>query len=173
MAGKSIKNLSEARFWKLLKKSKSVSARSPQLQYDRLVKLLSKKSVREIVMFERLFKHLIAMADLPELRGAAQVVKAEVDEKYFLNFRAWLVLRGKKSYYQVLKNPDFLAKVLKYTDDPEWPGYLHCAEDAYKRKTGKPLSEYQKVASRPWKESELPDRFPRLWKKFTEIEGGK
>jgi hypothetical protein len=165
-----MKVLKSDKFWKIIKKAKSPSARSPQRRCEYLIRMLTKKSVREILMFDKTLQHYISMADTEEMRGAARVLKGDYSEEYYYNLRAWLVLRGEKRFFVSLSNPDTMASFLKYTDDPEWPGYGKCAQIAFHKKTGKPLESLQKTGQRKWSESELPDFFPKLWKKFVRVE---
>ncbi len=165
-----MKVLKSDKFWKLIKKAKSPSARSPQRRCELLMRQLARKSVREIMMFEKTLQHYISMADTEEMRGATQVIKGDYDEEYYYNLRAWLVLRGEKRYFLSVSRPDYMASFLKYTDDPEWKGYGQCAKIAFHKKTGKTIDEIEKIPPRKWREAELPDHFPKLWKKFVRVE---
>lgn len=165
-----MKVLKSDKFWKIIKKAKSPSARTPQRRCEYLIRMLTKASVREILMFDKTLHHYISMADTEEMRGAAKVLKGNYDEEYYYNLRAWLVLRGEKRYFTSVSNPDVMASFLKYTDDPEWPGYGKCARIAFHKKTGKTIEAIEQAAKRNWTESELPDVFPKLWKKFVRVE---
>lgn len=121
-------------------------------------------------MFDITFRYFMDLANTWEIQGAARVVHAEHDDVFFESFRAWLITRGKKLFYKSLKSPDTLAKHLKYTDDPEWRGFVHCAREAYHRKTGKKMPASELLPGRSLKDAELPDHFPKLWKKFIRVE---
>ena len=165
-----MKILTTDKFWKIIKKSQGRFSKAPFRQHERLVRLLTKLSVREIIMFDITFQYYMKMADTWEVQGAARVVRAGHDDEFFVSFRAWLITRGKKLYYKALRSPDTLAKTLKYTDDPEWQGFVHCAREAYHRKTGKKMPDDELFPGRSLKDAELPDHFPKLWKKFIRVD---
>lgn len=120
----------------------------------------------DIVMFDCIFSHYMNLANTWELRAAATILNPELDDAFFADFRGWLITRGKKTYYRVLKNPERLTKHVKLQDPMDWVGFGACALEAYGRKTGRELSSPEAIKGRKWQHSELPGIFPRLWKHF-------
>ena len=158
--------MNEKKFWKIIKSSRSVFAKSADRHQERLIRILSKKKVEDIIMFDVIFSHYMNMANTWEMRAAAHIIVEEFTEEYFSDFRGWLITRGRKTFFQILKRPDSLAKVISLRDDMDWVGYEACALEAYERKTGHELPPANGIKGKKWESADLPSMMPRLWRKF-------
>lgn len=162
--------LNEKRFWSIVQKSKSILARTPAQHQERLIRILVKLPVNDIIIFDRMFHHFMNLSNTWDIRAAVHIIKGNSDEETFTDFRGWLVTRGKVAYYKVLKDPEHLGSLIKIGDPCEWDGYDFCAEEAYERKTGSKLRPVTATNGQKWEESDLPAMFPKLWKKYVVIE---
>ena len=158
--------MNEKKFWKLIKKSRSVFARNAERHQERLIRLLARKKVEDIIMFDVIFSHYMNMANTWEMRAAAHILVDEFTEEYFSDFRGWLISRGRKTFYQVIKNPEKLVKHVSIRDQMDWVGYEACALEAYERKTGLTLPPANSIKGKKWEEADLPSMLPKLWRKF-------
>ena len=158
--------MTERKFWKIIKKSRSPLAKSPEKHQSRLTRILRKKKVQEIIMFDCFFAHYMNISNTWELRAAATILNDKCDDEFFADFRGWLISRGRKTFYRILRNPEKLTKIVRVNDPMDWVGYGACALEAYERKTGKELPPPTAIKGMKWQEEDLPVKFPRLWKKY-------
>ncbi len=156
----------EKDFWNLVAKSKSLLARSPEKQQERLIRILSRRTLQDIMDFDSYFRHFMEMSNTWQLRSAASLVNGEDSVPFFEDFRGWLICRGKKTWYRVVRQPDRVAKYISMYDPLDWVGYNSCAAEAYEIKSGHEMPPGAETRGTRWPERELPDRYPRLWKKF-------
>jgi Protein of unknown function (DUF4240) len=109
-----------------------------------------------------------------DLWGAAYVIGGGCSDDGFIDFRSWLVAQGPKIYGDALKDPETLAKVVSEDLDGQIEGFQYIASQVWEEKTGKDASEYppgdggprDEPAGENWSEDDLPELFPKLWKKF-------
>jgi hypothetical protein len=156
----------EKDFWKLIGKSKSMLARSPEKQQQRLIRILTRRTLQEIIIFDSYFQHFMEIAHTWPLRSAASLVRGKDSEEFFQDFRGWLICRGEKAWYRVLRNPDKVAGYISLHDPLDWVGYDTCAAEAYELKSGHEMPPQGEIRGSRWPEAELADRYPALWKKF-------
>ena len=158
--------MTETKFWKIIKKARSRLAKNPESHQNRLIRILARKKVQEIVMFDCIFAHYMNMANTWELRGAATILNSACDDAFFADFRGWLICQGRKKYYKTLRDPEYLRKLIKRGNRMDWVGYGACALEAYELKTGKELPPTSAIKGMKWSEDDLPAKFPVLWRKF-------
>ncbi|MCB0838059.1 MAG: DUF4240 domain-containing protein [Bacteroidetes bacterium] len=158
--------MNEKKFWKIIKSSQSVFAKRPDRHQERLIRLLSKRKVEEIIMFDVIFSHYMNLANTWEMRAAAHIITDKFSEEFFSDFRGWLISRGKKTFFRVMKKPDILVKYVSLRDEMDWVGYEACALEAYERKTGHELPPANGIKGKKWEEADLPGMLPKLWRKF-------
>lgn len=156
----------EKDFWTLVGKSKSVLARSPEKQQERLIRILTRRSLMDIVAFDSYFRHFMELSNTWQMRSAASIVNGTDTVEFFADFRGWLICRGKKTWYSVYRNPDKVAKFISLSNPLDWVGYDSCAAEAYEIKSGHPMPPPGETRGARYSENELPDQFPKLWKKF-------
>ena len=65
----------------------------------------------QIIGFQCIFLSYYDAADKYGLWSAASVVAGECSDDGFMDFRSWLIARGEKNYYDVLKDPDQLSHI--------------------------------------------------------------
>lgn len=162
--------LREKDFWRIIKKSRTLLSRTPDAQQQRLIRLLTKRSLPEIITFDRMYQYFMGLANTWDLRAAAQIVCGDAHDQAFVDFRGWLVSRGKKHYYRVLEDPEHLEDLIPVGDPCDWHGFDFCAVEAYEQITGIPLADASATVGQKWEEADLPALYPALWKKYVVVE---
>ncbi len=162
-------------FWKLIESTRKKSGRDPDDQMDAIRDALRKLAPDEIVSFDHHYTDLWADAYRWDVWQAAYVAGGGCSDDSFMDFRYWLIARGRKVYEAVLKDPEYLAKILEDGDEGQVEGFQYIAPEVWQEKTG--LDRYTDFPERPDRlptepagerrpDEQLPRRFPKLWKKF-------
>lgn len=107
----------------------------------------------------------IRLAETPKLRLAAAIVNGHWIDMPFADFGAWLVMRGRAVYEQVLADPDRLTDVDFRFRDTEWGYCKHAAAFAYGGKAG-----WQALCADGPAMQELRARYPQHPDLETEVE---
>jgi len=162
-------------FWNLINASRREVRGEPVEQMEALKNALVELEIDDIFVFDRIFSEYHNRAYTFELWGAAYVIGGGCSDDGFTDFRGWLISRGEEVYEAAMLDPESLVKVIKnHDDDGQIEGFQYVASIAWEEKTGKNADRFPgpKVArsSEPtgvaWEESELPERYPKLSKKF-------
>lgn len=158
--------MNEDAFWKIIKSTKRLGARTADQYQERLIRRLIKRPAQDIIWFETWFTHFVNLSQTADLQAAARIMQPDLDEVQFLDFRGWLVCQGKKAFYASLKSPKHLTKMMRPRQLLDWLGYGACAAEAYEQKTGQEMPTLLQMSENVWPENELPRRFPKLWQHF-------
>ncbi|MGV3586664.1 MAG: DUF4240 domain-containing protein [Adhaeribacter sp.] len=167
-------------FWILIDKAVEFSNGNDNSKEDFLIAELSIMSLEEIKNFEFALRKSLIDADDYKVLAAAKIIEGYVSDDSYLYFRCWLIGQGRKVYDETLKNPDYLAKVVKEGEFADFESLLYVATEAYSRKTGKEEDESfprdtaislgldydfgaPPTKGTDWTEDELPKLFPELW----------
>lgn len=155
------------RFWQLMEQ-----AETP----DALHKLLDALPEPELVAFERLHDEAVDRAYDWGVWGAAYVINGGCGDDTFMDFRAYLVSRGRAIYEAALAEPDSLADVEIDDDgDDGWEAWSSPTMTVVHARTGTyefagPRDPAARTPEHPsgedWDEEDLPKRFPRLCAKY-------
>lgn len=179
--------MTEERFWALLETSKE-RGEDIEEQIEWLIAHLSRKSVKDIVMFESIFNQYYYRSYTSDLWAAAYIVMGGCSDDCFDYFRAWLLYLGKELYEAAIENPETLLpyfKILKEQEEiPQLEELLYIASSAYEEKTGLDDEAYFKVYNQlveddegepemefDWEEDDeegLRKKFPLLWEAYGE-----
>ena len=168
--------MDRAGFWKIIETSLKKSKGDAETQIDILHGELQPLPVKEIVSFDHHFQELWFAAYRHDLWAAATLIGGECSDDGFMDFRGWLIGRGQQVYEAALKDPDSLARAVDADEDCQVEGYQYIAQQVWEDKTGKdgldfPVAEGTHPAERlgtPWKNEDLPQKLPELWKTFSE-----
>jgi hypothetical protein len=171
--------LTEDEFWLLIEASRKSTARDRYRQEENLRQLLAALPVDEIFEFELRYGTLIRQAYNWDLWAAAYIIQGGCGDDMFWDFRSWLVAQGKDIYYSAVDDPDSLTDVISLEDD-RWIDFENPAMSVWEEKTGESGISMPCVGSnlgeepegKPWTDEELPERLPRLWRKFGALGGG-
>jgi hypothetical protein len=153
-------------------------------QEEILINKLSTLEAKAIVNFEIILRQLIIEADDFKVMAALKIIEGYVTDDSYLYFRCWLISQGKKTYYAVLDNPDYLAGKIDKANNCTFEALLYVSTNAFKNKPGK-ISEDEsypryvaeqmgfdydspntKTKGIDWIEEELPGLYPQLWSTF-------
>lgn len=171
------------KFWSLIDYSVKISNGNNELQEHFLTTELTKLSLDEIKDFEIAFRKTIIDANDFKIMAAQKIIEGTVSDDSYLYFRCWLIGQGKTTYTETLKNPDYLADIVKKGGECEFESLMYVATNAYSKKTGKKEDgtfprdvaigmglDYDFGApptkGSDWTESQLPTMYPRLWTKL-------
>ncbi len=178
-------SMTESTFWELLEMCKEKGDDIDE-QMDWLVTHLSRKSVKDIVMFDSIFNENYHKSYTSDLWAAAYIVMGGCSDDCFDYFRAWVLYLGKDMYAAALENPETLLPYFKLLEEqeeiPQLEELLSAACMAYEEKTGLDDEEYFKLYEQlvkddylepeiefDWNEDDeegLRNKFPLLWNTY-------
>ena len=178
-------SMSEIVFWEILNSAKR-KGEDPEEQIEWLVSHLSKKPVKDIVMFDYFFNQNYQKSYTSDLWAAAYIIMGGASDDSFDYFRAWLVFQGKDTYEEVLNDPEKIISYLKKLEDeedvPQLEDLLSAASIAYEEKTGLEYDDYYDLYAQltgdqtippdiefDWDEDDeegLKKKFPGLWERY-------
>jgi hypothetical protein len=171
------------KFWELLDNAVKVSNDDDNLKEQILTKELAELSLEEIIDFEFAFRKCVIDADDFKVMAAMKIIEGSVTDDSYLYFRCWLIGQGKTIYQETLKNPDYLAYIVKTDKIHEFEGLMYVATKAYEEKTGRKEDEsfprdlaYKAgldydfgappTKGTDWTEDDLPTLLPALYNKL-------
>ncbi|MCO0599938.1 DUF4240 domain-containing protein [Peribacillus butanolivorans] len=180
-------SMTEDLFWGLLDRCKEKGNDADE-QVEWLVAQLSRKPVKDIIMFESIFKQYYYKLHTSNLWAAAYIVMGGCSDDCFDYFRAWVLYLGKDPYEAAIQNPETLLPyfiLLKEQEEiPQLEELLSAACMAYEEKTGLDDDRYDKLYHQlakddytepeiefDWNEDDeegLRQKFPLLWEAFGE-----
>src|SRR5215471_19298721 len=117
-------------FWAIIDKSREASGGDPDRQMEQLEALLQEQDVADIVEFDRLFSELHNRAYTWPLWGAAYLIGGGCSDDGFMDFRGWLISRGREAFEAALDDPDSLAGWLPDDEETQVEGFQYVAKDA-------------------------------------------
>ena len=169
--------LAEEKFWQIIESSKTKSG-SKEEQYEAILNSLKSLSLDEIAGFRIQTDKLLSVSYKNELWCAAYIINGGCSDDGFEYFRCWLISKGKKVFYESLKNPDYLVNHVSSDDaENEFEDFWNVANAAFREKTGRDLHAFlgSSSAYKPikftWNEEEpgsMKRICPKLFNKFWE-----
>jgi hypothetical protein len=161
-------------FWSLIDQSCEAADGDPEVQREHLTTLLRELPPDEIVSFSRHFSELNEQAYTWALWGAAYVIGGGCSDDGFLDFREWLITRGKDVYEKALSHPDDLAQFVSEDDECRLGGFWYLPIQVWAEVTGEDESNFpdhdidfvEDPVGTEWTDDELGGLFPQLSKKF-------
>jgi hypothetical protein len=166
--------MTDSEFWSLIKRSCKEAGGKPGRQEVILRKFLRQLSADDVAEFNVRYENLVRKAYQWGLWGAAYVIQGGCSDDMFWDFRSWLVSRGRKVYDAAVNNPDSLARLLCRKDLLGNMSFSNPACYVWEELKGRPVEECPRLGSNldekpsgnEWADSDLPRKFPKLWKKF-------
>jgi Protein of unknown function (DUF4240) len=168
----------EQRFWDLIALTTAFES-DPERQTEALRAALAPLPLREIEAFAAAFNSAMARSYSWDLWGAAYVANGGASDDGFEYFRQWLISKGRRTFEQVLANPDSLAEVVAPRTKAalELESFASVAFQVWSAKSGRPAAELataaavaypREPAGTPFTEDEahLRGRYPKLWRRF-------
>lgn len=125
-------------FWELIDRAKQESNGSIEKQTAILIDILSGFELKDIIEFRALYVQKQNEAYHQLLWEACEFITCAGGEQNFLDFRAWLISRGKAVFTKALENPDSLHEILdaENREDASYELFSYVAAEAYRAKTG-------------------------------------
>ncbi|WP_045466108.1 DUF4240 domain-containing protein [Sporocytophaga myxococcoides] len=166
------------KFWDIIEQSKKNTNEDIYLQLDNLREELQHLNKDEIVKAQEIFLDLMDQAYKWDLWAAAYTIQGGCSDDGFIDFRAWLIGRGKEIYYAALENSDSLSlmsqEALKESEAGEEYNYLFA--EAYEELTDEEMPEIARTFKtnpdgKEWDEENINEfrRInPNLFEKFKE-----
>ena len=173
--------MDQVKFWDIIQRS--LVAQNVEEQIDFLGNELGKLSKEEILEFDYIFRQKHEEAYTWDIWAAAYTMQGGCSDDGFIEFRAWLVYRGKEVFEKTLQNSDSLAELgrEKLEESEESEDFYYLTADAYEEITGvegldveedphfKPVEFKELPAGKDWDEEnldELKSRNPEVFKLF-------
>lgn len=166
--------MSEDEFWKIVESSGSPDDCSPDEQCKNIIKSLKGEPKEILVGFSNIHRELLCKGYTWPMLKACFVLISFISDDAFEDFRNWIILQGKKRFYETLSNPDTMANYIKVEDPVEeitgesllfvceeaWDGAIEALEQNYVY-PNYPNLDYD------WpSETELQQEFPKLFNKY-------
>ncbi|MBL0303027.1 MAG: DUF4240 domain-containing protein [Cytophagaceae bacterium] len=172
-------HFSESDFWNIIERAKKSSEGDADYQADLVTELLSSRPTSEIIDFGNIFIELHSKSYRSDWWGAAYLINGGCSDDAFEYFRAWVIAKGQKAYYEAWENPESLMKYINEENigECEAESIMYSASTAYEQKTN--LDDFHdKLNSYPlpemvfdWQEEDdsLQIKFPKLSKKCEKL----
>lgn len=168
--------MDESEFWKLMDTAREKAGGDYERQKPELAKLLMKRKPKDIAEFDNRFYFISNQLYHHSVWAAAHIIDGGCDDDCFDCFREWLIGQGKEIVETALNKTDDLADFdIESKADRE--GLSLMAGNAFFFKTNAELYpdyvlpiQYE-IKGESWEESDLPSRFPRLFKKYNPFSG--
>lgn len=129
-------NMDKERFWGLIDSSRRKSGINNELFLEMVKNELLELNDNQLGKFKAIQDEYMKIAYMPGLWDAALAINyLHCTSECFMDFRAWLISQGKKSYLNVLSNPDSLVTL--NTSECRFELFLYVADEVYEEHTGK------------------------------------
>lgn len=161
-------------FWNIVESSSAGQGGDQQSQTESLANALRELTPKEIEAFRNRFSYFHAQANDWDLWGIIYIAHGGCSDDMFIDFRNWLISRGRDVYERAMDDPESLASVEGLSDGMS-ESYGYVADTVYKEKTGKVIpvpprlpAEVARLKGTEWseEEAELRKRFPKTWGRY-------
>lgn len=162
--------MTEDEFWNIIERGRGSSQEST---LQGIKDLLGALRPQEVLEFEAVRFRVVDHAHTVTLWGAAYLICGGCSDDGFDYFKEWLVLQGKKMFYESCRNPDSLAESMR-GDYPSCEEFWYLASTVYEELVGSPPNSPPSPLPNPgefWdfdSEAEQQQRYPKLWKRFSD-----
>ena len=164
-------------FWQLIDSTRRRSKGDQDEHINALTTALSELPEDEIVAFARIFNVFWARAYSWDLWAAAYIIGGGCSDDGFMDFRAWLISKGRRVYENALITPDSLAKAIGEDEECQIEGFQYVAGRAWAKRTGRDYYDFPhpeapdtpEPSGLAWKEEsedDLSARCPKLFKTY-------
>lgn len=164
--------MDEQVFWELIERSGGEAPATGE-HAARLVELLSRRSVAEVIAFDQHFEGCLNRSYRWDLWAVAYIVNGGCSDDGFDYFRGWLIGQGREFFEGVMADPTRAAERIAPGEEVEYAELLYAASEAYTALTGEelPAAEYhrqrpEELLGEPWEEESLEQRYPALSEKY-------
>jgi hypothetical protein len=166
--------MDEAAFWAVIDDTRRAAGADTERQSGLIQQRLEHRRAAEIADFGRIWHRLDEQAYTWDVWGAAYVIDDGCSDDCFRDFRAYLILLGRKPYEAALRDPDSLAPVVQDAETGDWENADDVAPEAYQDVTGEDIPSGDSDLSgdprgQRWADGRqelLARRYPRLAQRF-------
>ncbi len=160
-------------FWQMIEQSRS-DAMQGEDQVVALERALLALPPREMVSFEGHCWDLLSLSFRRELWAVAAVIEPGCSQGSFDALRAWMILQGKEFFDRVVAHPQRIAERIPANSHP-WQitgeKLLELVPHNYQKVTGEEMPTVPRkvpyvIKGSRWTESDLPEMYPELWRKY-------
>ena len=155
-------------FWDIIERSKKASHNLDD-QIRELKKMLRDLSALDIVAFDGRFHACLLELNRFDIWGAIYFLNGGCSDDNFVDFRSWLIGRGRDTFEKVLDDPEAIVDIVQSGHD-YWEGLQYCAADVYTKMTGNILpssiiiTRFSEPKGTIWREEDLFSLYPRIAK---------
>jgi hypothetical protein len=157
-------------FWDLIDNTRKNSFGDPIRQAELLTNSLVSMSESDILDYYEILRDIMDDAYIGELLDVAYILGCGCGDDGFMDFRAWLISRGKATFERALQDPESLGELVEVGQQTQVFDLLHAPLAAYEQKTGHAmppaLRSPPELKGHSVEESLKLARFPRLTQKF-------
>ena len=162
------RKIDEKVFWELIKLNREKSEDKFEF-IENLTNQLEEFKPIEIRRFERFFLNKYNELNRWEIWALAYIIRRGCGDDAFDYFKAWVISKGQEAFEDI-KSLN-VSKLQRYFDeDPQLEEMFWLVENVYENKTGELMSpvrvKKQKLSGKEWKEDNLENEFPVIWKIF-------
>lgn len=163
--------MNRSEFWQLIDDLIIKTSGDLDLFEERLDDHLSSRSGEEILDFATHFAQLLADTCTSDIHGAALIIGCGNSEDGFLDFRRWIVLQGRSSFEQIMRDPDWLGDYAPQSDPIDHWYSEYDPMFVYEKVTGAilpdlPFEVFPSGGPEYQSDGELAQRFPKLWRRL-------
>lgn len=128
-------------FWSIV--NNTLEAKTIDQQLEILYSELNELSIPELLSFHETFLKKMDESYTWELWAAAHIIHGDCPEDAFIDFRAWLIFRGRAIFDAAVKDANSLAKIGKKALLESFDGeeFNYMAAEVYEEKTGKDIED--------------------------------
>ncbi len=157
-------------FWKLIETAKQESNGNSDQQVSLLVDALAALPTSEIIEFDTILDHFMALSYTNELWAAAYIINGGCSDDCFDYFRGWLIAQGETVFQNALRDPECLVDIAEL-EDIELEDMLRVARFAYESKTGSEMPEHNRtpwtLTGDEWDDVTVDAKYPKLAARFS------
>lgn len=167
--------MNEADCWRLIEKARKKFPNSTSLVADFVASELKTLDSEACIDFHNFTWNLTAQAYHWDLWAAAHIIGSGCSDDCFIYFLGWLIANGRTRYYDALADAETIVIWELDTDNIDCEQMLCVGSDAYQAITQEILPLERQTTNwpsdgrplgQPWSVADLPNRFPKLTKKF-------
>jgi hypothetical protein len=126
--------MSTDRFWRIIESTRAATQEEQLKLFRDQLQLLSP---RELIEFERVFVEHSFAAYSWDLWLVAWLCQGGMcSDDGFMDFRSWLISRGRATYETALAHADSLADEMRQTEHPEFELFGYVPNQTYRARTG-------------------------------------
>ena len=165
-------SLSRDQFWHLIDICADIDV---EKQFVALTKRLDELSEDEVAYFAAYFWSEYVRLDHWDVWSVAYTVNGGCSDDGFMDFRGWMILKGKQPCEKVLGDPESLVQLFESLDESTMEPSLNFLDNYQDTRFGGPLeipdlgeerNSRSPTLGSKFAVDDLPQKWPKLWKAF-------